>query len=57
MILRPGTTNCSPLATTRVWIGGATLDFVGTSCLAKTPFTKVASSEEREVLTAAPVEV
>lgn len=53
----PGTTKGASEATTRVWIGGMTLDWVGTSCLANTPFTKVASLEEREVLTEVPVDV
>lgn len=42
-IWRPGTTNGAPDATTRVWIGGETSDFVGTTWVAKTPLTKVAS--------------
>jgi hypothetical protein len=52
---RPGKTNGAPDATTRVWIGGETWLFVGTTWVAKTPETKVASWEERLVLTVWPV--
>ncbi len=55
MIFIPGTTNGDSEATTRVWIGGTTLDFVGMSVCAKTPETKVASSDERVVLTLLPI--
>ena len=48
---RPGTTNGAPDATTRVWIGGETWLFVGTTWVAKTPETNVASLEESVVLT------
>ena len=47
--------NGAPDATTRVWIGGETCDFVGTTWSAKTPLTKVASWEERVVFTAWPL--
>ena len=56
MMLRPGTTNGDPDATTRVWIGGWTCDFDGETDAEKAPETKVASEEERVVLTAAPLE-
>lgn len=54
-MLRPGTTNGAPDATTKVWIGASTAAFVTETCAANTPDTKVASSEDRDVLTVAPV--
>lgn len=54
-MFKPGTTNGASDATTRVWMGGITWDFVTVTWAAKTPETKVASSEEREVFTFAPV--
>lgn len=42
-MLRPGTTNGAPVATTRVWIGASTWDRVGAIGVEKTPATKVAS--------------
>ncbi len=53
-ILSPGTTKGSFPVTTSVWIGGCRRDCVGVTWAAKTPFTKVAWSDEREVLTFAP---
>ena len=50
-IFNPGTTKGEPDATTRVWIGGWTRDFVGVTTAAKTPLTKVAWSFERFVFT------
>ena len=55
MMFNPGTTNGEPDATTRVWIGGWTRDFVGVTTAAKTPDTKVAWSLERVVFTNSPV--
>jgi hypothetical protein len=54
-MFRPGTTKGEPDATTRVWIGGWSRDLVGVTTAAKTPDTKVASSEERVVLTVCPL--
>ena len=53
-MLSPGTTNGEPDATTRVWIGGWSRDFVGVTTAANTPETKVAASLERVVLTVWP---
>jgi hypothetical protein len=55
-MLRPGSTNGLEPVTTRVCIGGATTDLVMVvlEVAAKTPLTKVASSEERVVLTVVP---
>ena len=54
-MFNPGITNGEPDATTRVWIGGWRRDFVGVTTAAKTPDTKVASSEESVVFTIWPV--
>lgn len=56
MMFNPGTTNAMfGSVTTRVWIGATTWDLVGTTWVAKTPLTKVASEDESVVLTVWPV--
>jgi hypothetical protein len=56
-IVWPGRTNGDADATTSVWMGGETWDFVGATSWAKTPDTKVAWLDARVVLTVLPAAV